>query len=147
MKLLTIKQPFTNLIALKYKTDESRFWDQIKHLNYRGDILITASQKPMAENEVKAVMTGQQFHKFRQIRDRLNYDIYGPCGIAMCVVNFYDYRPMNSIEDINTAFVKYQPGLQLLCFKDIRPVVSFKTIGRLGLTDCPQEYEQLIQFE
>ena len=101
----------------------------------------------MRESEVKAVMTPEQFQKFREIKRKLTYDIYGPCGVAICVVNLYDYRPMNAIEDPRTAFVKYQPGLKLLCLKDIRPVVTFKTVGSLGLPDCPQEYQDQIRFE
>jgi len=147
MKILTIKQPFPNLFLLKLKTDESRFWDHIKHITYRGDVLITASGKSMNEAQVKAVMTHEQFSKFREVKGKLSYDIYGPRGVAICVANLYDYRPMNAIEDVRTAFVKYQEGLKLLCFKDIRPVVSFETKGKLGLLDCPDQYRQQIQFD
>lgn len=146
MKMLSVKQPFANLITLKHKLNESRWWNH-KSLIYRGDILICSSKKAMKPTVVRSVMTRRQWFEFEEIRKRLNYDIYEPGGIAQCVVTMYDYREMNSFEDEKLAFVKYVNGLKILAFQDIRPVVSFPVKGMLGLLDLPKEYEQQIRFE
>lgn len=140
-----VKQPFANLITLKIKTKESRWWT--RGCNYRGDILICASKKSMTPSEVRAVMTGQQWNELVEINRRLAWDIYEPRGIAQCVVTMTDYRDMNRVEDEKAAFVKYQPGLKILDFDNIRPVVSFPVSGMLGLLNVPPEYENLIRFE
>lgn len=145
MKFLMVKQPFANLITLKLKTLESRYW--ARTCNYRGDILICASKAPMKHYEVRNVMTGQQWNEFEAIRRKLGHDIYEPCGVAQCVVRMTDFRPMNRIEDEKSAFVKWQPGLKVLDFQDIRPVVSFPITGMLGLLNLPAELEKQIRFE
>lgn len=143
--MLMVKQPFANLITQKLKSKESRFWK--KQCHYRGDILICSSKKSMKPAEVKAVMTQVQWNQFEQVRRKLSYDIYEPRSIAQCMVNMFDYREMNKIEDERESFVKWQPGLKILDFQNVRPVVSFKVTGMLGLLNLPDEYEKQIRFE
>lgn len=144
MRLLMLQQPWLNLVAMKYKWMETRMWKN--NVTYRGEILLAASQKPQTLAQVKSIMTPEQFHKFLEIKQKLTYDIFGPCGIAGCVVNMVDYRQMNALEDVKASFVSYHPARKVLCFDKIQPVVSFPVKGMLGLLKCPPEYESQINF-
>lgn len=145
MKFLMLKQPWPNLIALKRKDLESRYWK--KDCSYRGKILICASKKPMKPAEVRAIMTPAQWINFENLRTNLDYDIYCPNAVAICQVNMINFRPMNRIEDPQRAFVAYHPSLKILELTDIRPVVSFPVTGMLGLLNLPPEYANQIQFD
>lgn len=146
MKLLMVKQPWLNLIILKVKTLESRYW-QKETLNYRGDVLFASSKKSNTLEEVKSIMTPDQFQRFNEIRKKLPHDIFSPCGVAGCVVNITDYRPMNQIEDVDMAFVKYTLGKKVIELNNVRPVVSFPVKGMLGLLNLSAEYESQIRFD
>jgi len=139
-----VQQPFASLIAMKVKTIETRMWN--RNMAYRGDILIASSKKPKTPDEVRAIMTQEQWNDFNAIRKKLHFDIYGACGIAIAVVNAYDYRDMNKVEDQKEAFVRWQPGLKSICLDNIRPVVSFPVKGNLGLLNVPRETEEKICF-
>lgn len=146
MKLLMVKQPFANLITLKLKPIETRFWGY-DNLKYRGELLIASSKKPMKPLEVKSLLTPQQWAEFEEVRKKLPHDIYSPLGVAQCVVTLIDYRPMNKLEDEKGAFVRFQDGLKVLCLDNVRPVVSFPVKGMLGMPDVPEEYKNLISFD
>ena len=47
MKVLTVWQPWAQLLAAGYKHNETRSW----RTNYRGEILIHASKKPYSQTE------------------------------------------------------------------------------------------------
>lgn len=147
MKLLMVQQPFANLITLKLKLIETRDWKKKNTLEYRGDVLICASKKSKTPEEVKAIMTPDQWNQFNEIRRKLHHDIFSPRGVAQCVATIIDYRHMTKAEDEKPAFVKFQPYLKSLCLDNIRPVESFPVTGMLGLLNCPKEYEDLIRFD
>lgn len=144
--MLFVRQPWANLISLKLKPLETRHWK--KSISYRGEILICSSKEADDLSTVKEIMTPDQFNNFQNLRKKLNFDIFYPGSIACCVVNMTDYRVMNKVEDPRESWVKFDPELKVLCFQDIRPVVSFPTFpGMLGLIHAPEEYLSQIKFD
>lgn len=65
MKVLSVWQPYAQLLATGYKHIETRSW----RTNYRGEILIHAAKKPYAQ--VERLMTAESK---KQVRDTLRLD-------------------------------------------------------------------------
>jgi ASCH domain len=69
MKAISIKQPWAELIASGRKTIELRSWSR----DYRGELVI---------------VSGLRFDP-----RGAHYDVDGPRGVAVCVVDLVDVRP------------------------------------------------------
>lgn len=104
MKALSVKQPWTSLIAAGRKTIEVRTWKT----SYRGPLLICASKQPR--------LTGKQ------------------AGVALCTATLIDCRPITHADagaaccdvDPETEFA--------WIFEDIHPLSTpFPVSGKLGL--------------
>ena len=72
---ISIKQPWANMIALGYKTIETRKWKT----NYRGPLLICASKTV----DHRAAMTAYDLEPERFSRGHFNQ----PRGVAICLVD------------------------------------------------------------
>lgn len=139
---LSLYQPFANLITLKHKLVETRFYQR----KFRGDLLICAAQKIMPLPELKKVMTNEQYHKFLEIQRKAPYDLFGPTGVAMCVVNVVDWRPMNKIEDLQTSFVAWDILRWVAVLDNIRPIVTFDLKGRQTIFPLTDKEQSQIEF-
>lgn len=72
---------------------------------HRGDILICVSARPNIE----------------------------PCGVALCVANLIDCRPMTKADEKAALSKLPAEGAWAWVLTDIRPVQSFPVRGRLGI--------------
>lgn len=104
MKALSVKQPWASLIASGQKPIETRVWPT----NYRGELLIVSSKSPKIDNL--------------------------PCGMALCVVNLIDCRPMVE-SDQEAAQCEVYEGAWSWVFENIRPIEPFPVRGQLGIYD------------
>lgn len=106
MKALTVKQPWAHAICLGFKTIEIRSWST----PYRGDLLITSSQKPVVAFQGEALDS----------------------GVTICVVSLVDCKPTRK-QDARHSLIDYEEGQisWFLKFKYRVKPVSIK--GKLGL--------------
>lgn len=102
MKAISVKQPWASMIAQGKKTIETRTWTT-KH---RGEILIVASKAP----EIDGL----------------------PVGLALCVAEIIDCRPMIKPDESCACCKKYDDVFSWI-LKNIKPVIPFPVQGRLGL--------------
>lgn len=104
MKALSVRQPWASMIASGEKTIETRVWST----EYRGPLLICATKKPVI--------------------DEL------PVGIALCIVELVDCRPMTE-EDQVKACCEIYPRAQSFVLDHLRSVEPFPVKGQLGFFD------------
>lgn len=126
MKALSVKQPWSSLIATGHKKIEVRTWTT----KYRGPVLICSSLKSdrFVIERMKAAGRGRL-----SARDILmvSFDAL-PLGQALAVVNLTDCRPMTQ-EDESSAWVPFKDGLWAWVLEDVQPLKPFAVKGRLGL--------------
>ena len=112
MKALSIREPWGTLILEGKKPIETRVWKT----DYRGDLLLCASQKP------KSIIS----------------------GFAFAVVNLYDIQPMVEKHESKAQCLVY-PGAYSWFLKDIRPIKFFPVKGQLKLFNVDDKYIQYIE--
>jgi hypothetical protein len=109
MLSLSVQQPFATLIASGEKSIETRTWPT-KH---RGDLLICAAMK----------LHKSYSHELTRIY---------PVGVAICIVELYDCRPMTR-DDEPAARCAVYPRAWSWLLRNVRTVEPFRVQGRLGL--------------
>lgn len=122
MKAISIKQPWASLIASGKKTIETRVWAT----EYRGDILICSSKK----NDTQAMkeFEGDLF------QEEINLEY--PTGVALCVAELYDCKPMTLADEEAAMCNVYGSGrwkARSFFLRNIRPIKTFSVIGELGI--------------
>ena len=100
MKAISIKEPFASMILSGEKTIETRTWK----VNYRGDIVICVSKKPVSPIS----------------------------GFAVCIVNLIDCRPMVPNDEKKACYEIYS-GAWSWILTNIRRIKQFPVKGQLGL--------------
>ena len=108
MRALSVRQPWASLIASGRKTIELRSWSTA----YRGPVLILAGASPWRGE-----------HEFE----------LGPLGVALCVVDLADCRPVTSDDTSAACLVPpegYDWGFELV---NPRLVTRVQVKGKLGL--------------
>jgi hypothetical protein len=106
MKALSVKQPYASKIASGEKTIETR----TRPTHYRGPLLICASSRPKLEGH--------------------------PAGVALCVVQVIDCRPM-TIADEAAACVKLYAGAWAWILERSHLVAPFPVTGRISFFEVP----------
>jgi len=101
MRAICIKQPWASMIANGQKFIETRSWKT----NYRGELLVVASQKPLIDNL--------------------------PTGQALCIVNIIDCHPMKK-EDEKFAKVEYNSQKYSWILFNIKKIKPFPVKGKLN---------------
>lgn len=130
MKAISIKQPWTWLIATERKAIETRTWST----QYRGDLLICSSKKPTNDISVrKDFQTRFGAWAMMQLR----------CGVALCIAELVDCRPMVP-EDVPAAMCDFNEGAYSWVLAEIRKIEPFEVKGKLGLFKV--DYEE-VRFE
>jgi hypothetical protein len=117
MKTLSVKQPWTSLIADGEKTIEVRTWST----RHRGPLLIAASASPA---DLICTIDGED-HPL-------------PAGRMICTVELLDCRPMTP-QDAKAAYCKYWPGAVAWLLGNARHVKPSPIKGRLNLFETPPE--------
>lgn len=107
MKALSIRQPWASMIARGEKTIETRTW----RTDHRGDLLICASASPQ---------TGMKAN--------------GPLGVAVCIVELVDCRPMTEADQLAACCETY-PRAVAWVLRNVRPVAPIPVSGKLWLFD------------
>jgi hypothetical protein len=124
MKALSLKQPWANLVAEGFKTIETRKWNT----KYRGDLLICSSKAFDAWNSRLTIEYG--------ISD-------APYGMALCVVDLYDCKPMTE-EDIEKACCSVYPKAHSFFLRNIRPIRPFPVKGQLNIFNLDVKPEEIV---
>jgi hypothetical protein len=118
MKAISIKQPWTGLIASGLKPLETRTWET-KH---RGDLLICSSKKPSTSVVLSDFAPDGIGRYVAPVIENF--------GKALCVVDLVDCRPYRK-EDEAKTLCDYYPGY-VWEFRNLRRVVPFDVKGRQG---------------
>jgi hypothetical protein len=108
MKALSVKQPWASLIAAGVKTIETRTW----RTDYRGPLLICSSKIP-------APTAGSD---------------PGPCGVALCIADVIDCRPMTEA-DVAAACVSLYAGAWAWILTNVRLVEPIPVRGQVKFFD------------
>lgn len=124
MKALSLKQPWANLICEGFKTIETRKWNT----KYRGDLLICSSKSFDAWNSRLLVEYG--------ISD-------APYGMALCVVELYDCKPMTE-DDIEAACCDEYPSAHSFFLRNIRPIKPLPVKGQLNIFNVDVKPEEIV---
>lgn len=98
MKVLSVKEPYASLIKEKVKKIETRSWKT----NYRGEIYLHASKKPLAKKEIETLVEQLSFLK--------NTDF--PYGYIIAKATLVDCIPMTMewIETVKKNHKEYITG-------------------------------------
>lgn len=153
---LSWKEPFATLML--HGKIETRTWNT----NYRGLVLICASQTPYAEKVVRAICGDRLVNSIKELFERLNICLHH--GQAIAVGRLVDSRPM-TLEDEDKCFVQYRPAWKdtkkskdgslryvtkrLYChvYEDVRKIKPFPWKGCQGWKKVDQQTIDQIVFE
>lgn len=102
MKALSIREPYASMILTGKKTIETRTWKT----NYRGSVLLCASQRPKGELS----------------------------GLAFALASIVDCRPMRKSHE-KAACCSIYPGAFSWFLEHVYILRPFPVRGRLGLFD------------
>ena len=132
MKAISVKQPFTNLIADGHKRIETRLWNT----HYRGDILICSSLTPIGYmNFVRMLPDGHGLFEWT-IKT-------GPLGFAVAVANLWNTRPMIT-EDQEDACCRIYPGAWSWLLSNIRKIEPIRVKGQLRIFNTDIKPDDLV---
>lgn len=137
MKALSWKEPFASLML--HGKIETRTWNT----NYRGLVLICASQKSYSEMDLLGI-SGERLTQ--TILTTLNSKCQkeNP-GYAIAVGRLVNCRLMNP-EDETKAFVKCWNDLYCHFYEDVKPIVPIPWKGCQGWKNVPQEFIDQIKY-
>lgn len=116
MKALSVRQPWTELIARGTKTLEIRTWTT----RYRGPVLILACAAPSRTPDAKTAASKFEFGAL-------------DLGVSVCVVDLVDVRPVTVAADDERACCPVIAGEFAWVLRDPRRVHPAAVKGRLGL--------------
>ncbi len=136
MKGLSVKQPFASLIAAGQKTIETRS----RKTEHRGRLLICASKEP--HKGVVLLPLATPTWSACPLAMRL-YPAFQKFGVALCVVNLIDCRPMTPADEA-AACCQYYEGAWAWVLDNVRPVEQVPVRGQLGLFEVPDGLHKLI---
>jgi len=153
MLALSWKQPFAS--AMLVGKVETRTW----FTNYRGLVLICASQQPYNDETVRRIcgLKGETksfdllYDMSVAIKNHIHkgapvaFDSVNTNGMAIAVGRLINCCPMTK-EDEDKAFVKYQPGLWCHFYDDVKPIKPFPWKGAQGWKKVPQEIIDSIEY-
>ena len=138
MKALSWREPFATLML--HGKIETRSWST----NYRGLVLICASQKEYPISKVLEISGEHQISRITKIMYNYGTD-YDVNENAIAVGRLIDCRPMQPNES-DKCFVKYNPALWCHIYKDVRPINPIPFKGNLKWKNLSQEFINKIQF-
>ena len=116
MKALSIKQPWTGLIAGGFKTIETRTWPT----KYRGELLICASKKAV-------IGMGHEFYLHR---------LCSVNACTVCIVNLVDCVPMEPKHE-KEAMCRVYVGAWAWILEEVQIVKQIPISGKLGIYEIP----------
>jgi len=139
MKVLSIKQPFANLIADGFKTIETRMW----RTNYRGDLLICSSLTAY-KNYQSAFLIPENISTELIRLYNLKGEYFppvNPLGCAVCIANLFHIRKMKVADELKACV--YYGDFFAWFLKDIRKVKPFLVKGshKIFDIDCEDKIE------
>lgn len=140
MRALSWKQPYAQLML--HGKIETRKWAT----NYRGDVLICASQKAFSRDELIKIAGDKQLGRMDQmfrVNDILGYGLSR--GFAIAVGTLVDCRKMTE-EDEDRCFVQYNPELYCHIYENVREIRLMPFKGRQGWSTLTSDVIDLIQF-
>ena len=123
MKALSVKPPWSGLIACGVKTIETRTW----RTEYRGDLLICSS-KSIDRNVPPSLFVSDECFKR---------------GVAICIVNVVTCVPMTD-GHVKEACCQVYDGAWAWILEDIRIVKNVPVKGGLSIFNVPFEPKDLL---
>lgn len=139
MKALSVKQPWAGMIAQRIKPIETRVWAT----DYRGELLICASKKPVFDykafqcDHCYQFLTGTLNRSFFICpfcgkQSKTSQIVTKQCGMAICIASLVDCRPM-TVDDEPKARCKMYPNAFSWVLDNVRLIEPFPVKGQLGL--------------
>ena len=133
---LSWKQPFASLML--HGKIETRTWKT----NYRGLVLICASQSPYSNNMVFQICGEKQFQRIQKVLQ--NETLVFGCAIA--IGRLVDCRPMQS-DDEDKCFVRYNPDLFCHIYEDVKAIEPIPLKGKQGWMTINSEILDKIKYK
>lgn len=112
MKALSLTQPYANLIRDGIKTIETRKWKT----NYRGPLLICSTKQKVY----------------------VNGEIIEPRGVAVCIVDVVDCRPMTEADE-KAACIELFDNAWAWVINNLRVIKPFPVKGQLNIFNVDYE--------
>lgn len=128
VRALSWKNPFAELMLLG--KIETRTWNT----NYRGLVLICASQKAYSEADIIGISGELQTQRILTTLNSLA--IKERNGHAIAIGNLIDCRPMRK-DDEDKCFVKYNPNLFCHIYENVKPIEPIPYKGSQGWGKLP----------
>lgn len=143
MLALSWKEPFAGLMLPPFNKIETRIW----RTNYRGLVLICASQKGYNLPQLQIISAQEQIEKINGIY--LNEKVFNGMpdyfGHAIAVGRLSECRPMQK-SDEEKCFVRYHSDLFCHIYSDVRPIKPMPWKGSQGWKEVPQDFINQIQY-
>ena len=142
MRALSWKEPYASLML--HGKVETRTWKT----DYRGLVLICASKKSYSENEVENISGLNQCKRILDVLDanELMWETSLRRGKAIAVGRLVGCRRFEGSYDEDPTFVKYNHGLWLHFYEDVRPIVPFDYKGSQGWGKVSQDIFNKIEY-
>lgn len=143
VRALSWKNPYGPLMLPPFNKKETRTWNT----NYRGLVLICASQQGYNLQQVKNISGEKQMKRIYGNIDReMLSAIYGIKGNAIAIGRLVDCHPMRNYEE-NDCFVAFREDLFVHVYQDVQPIIPFPFKGRQGWSKLSEEVKSQIVFK
>lgn len=140
IRALSLRQPFASLMLPPFNKIETRTWST----NYRGLVLICASQKGYPWNVVRDICGAKQFNRITNFIGTHKLRLSATDGHAIAIGNLVDCRPMTK-EDEDKCFVQHFPDLWCHVYENVRPIKPFPWKGSQGWKTLTEEQTRKIE--
>lgn len=122
-RALSVRQPWTSLIACGRKTLEIRSWNT----THRGPLVVCASAAP---DRIPLTLTDPLAEEARSFLRA------GPCplGVTVALVEIIDCRPF-APDDAHAACCAWEPNQFAWVIGNVHPIAPSPVKGRLGFFD------------
>ncbi len=137
IKALSWKEPYASLML--HGKIETRTWNT----NYRGLVLICASQKPYKKAEFMVISGYAQSQRIFTTLNNLTHK--EQLGKAIAIGELIHCRLMQP-EDEDKCFVKYAPGKFCHIYTNVQAIEPFDWKGCQGWKNVTQEIINKIKF-
>lgn len=130
MKALSVKQPWAELIARGEKSIETRTWQT----NYRGDLLICASARPVdwLKMQPKTIHPEKGVWCDARHPGDIDFEYFFHFSKALCVAELYAIEPMTEMHEVDAMCEPYE-GAYAWHLRNIRRIDPFYVKGQLNL--------------
>ncbi len=135
-RAISLWQPYASLVALGYKTFETRLWPT----EYRGDFLVASTKAAAPRDDYDRVMAAVKVRglpTFGRLEQKT-----APRGVMLAVVHLADCRPMTPADERDAWIGTTDPSGKtrfVWTLENLRPVTWAPVTGKQGWFKVPRQ--------